>query len=145
MAKKTLVLTGDKKLNRKLKRLAGPDARKVIRQASRVAIKPVRSAAKSQAPHDSGALRRAIRIRAIKRSRSKVGTRITIGEKDFTGSTFYGGFQEWGWKTGKRGSQNRTHIEGKRFLKQAADSKRAMAIAIYRREIAKRITELAKT
>jgi HK97 gp10 family phage protein len=139
-----LIITGDRELNRMLRRLALKDGKKVVRAAARKAIKPVQLSAKQLAPKDSGQLRRAVKVRALPRSRRRVGVRVTIGERFFTGDQFYGSFQEWGWKTGKRGSANRRQIPGKHFLREAADSNRAKVIAIYRREIRKGIIAAAK-
>lgn len=132
MAKKVpFVVTGDKRLNKMLGELAAKEAKKIVRAAARKAVVPVRNAAKRNAPHDTGALEKAIKVRAMKRSRSRFGVRVTIGAGEFQGETFYGGFQEWGWKTPLR------HIEGQRFLTRAADEKRRAALTIYRTEIAR--------
>lgn len=142
----SIVLTGDKALNRKLQRLAGPVAKKIVRQAARIAVKPVLSAARNTVPVRSGKLRRAIKIRALPRSRTRVGVRVTLGDQEFTGETFYGGFQEWGWKTGKRNSTTaaRRQIPGRHFLLRAAESQRETALKIYAREISAKIRALAK-
>ena len=138
MAKAMVVLTGDKALNRMLRSLSGKDGKKAIRKATRPALKVVQAEAKALAPRATGALARAIRVRALPRSRRRVGARVTIGAGEFTGETFYGGFQEWGWKAGGR------QIAGKRFLRNAADNKRREAMAIYRRRLKFEIVKLAK-
>lgn len=135
----TIVLTGDAGVNAMLRTLAGPQAKKVIRTAARKALKPVAAAARTLAPRDTGALAKAVKIRALKRSRSRTGARVTIGAGEFIGKTFYGGFQEWGWTT-KSGRK----VAGLRFLREAADTQKSNALMIYRNEIRQEITKLAR-
>ncbi|XZE36547.1 HK97-gp10 family putative phage morphogenesis protein [Pirellulaceae bacterium SH501] len=100
----TMVLTGSEELNRKLEELTSKQAKEAIRKAARPALQPTLAAARANAPKRSGRLQRSIKIRAIKRSRSRVGARVTTAKSDnqFSGRTFYAAFQEWGWKTGSR-------------------------------------------
>lgn len=100
----TVVLTNTESLNRKLAELTGRQAKEAIRKAARPALRPTLSAAKANAPKKTGRLQRSIRIRAISRSRIRVGMRVTTSKYDnqFSGRAFYSSFQEWGWKTGKR-------------------------------------------
>jgi hypothetical protein len=163
-----IVMTGDKQVNRMLRQLSATQGKYVIRKAARTAIKVVVPAAKRYAPVESGLMRRAIRVRALERSRTRVGARITIGNQNFKGKAFYGGFQEWGWKTGTRkGSKTRETIRasvdfrailiektvikdkserrkipGKFFLKRAADDKRKTALAVYRSQIKRGVREV---
>lgn len=165
-----IVLTGDAELNRKLMQLKGSQAKSAIRKASRVALKPVAEAAKQGAPRRRGALGRSIKVRAIKRSRSRVGARVTTGKdaSQFKGKTFYGGFQEYGWQAGRRtrnadlgvsrrkrrtASQTakanarnaaRRRIPGTFFMKKAAQSKKQVALSIYRSETRRWILEMIK-
>ena len=103
----TVVLTGFESLNRKLLELTSKQAKEAIRKAARPALKPTLAAAKSNAPKRSGRLQRSIKIRSISRTRLGVGMRVTTSKyaNQFSGRTFYGAFQEWGWKTGKRQSK----------------------------------------
>ena len=103
----TAVLTGSESLNRKLEALTSAQSKAAIRKAARPALMPTLAAAKANAPKLSGRLQRSIKIRAIKRSRSRVGARVTTAKSDnqFSGRTFYAALQEWGWKTGRRRSQ----------------------------------------
>lgn len=87
----------------KLSSLPKKIQRKFIREETRKAAKThLLKQAKAAAPKETGALRRAIRIVAIKKSRVFVGVRLALSAKWFTGDTFYGAFQEWGWRHGKR-------------------------------------------
>lgn len=141
MAKTTVVITGDKKVNRMLRKLASKDAKKVIRQASRASLDPLLMSAKSQAPFDSGRLRGAIKKRALPRSRSYIGSRVSVGGggKGFAGDEFYGGFQEWGWTT-----PSGRHVQGEQYMLNAARRKKKPVLNIYREELRRRITAFAK-
>lgn len=144
MAKPLVILTGDKKLNRALAKLANKDARAIVRKAARPALRPVLASAKRHAPKATGALAHSLKIRAIKRSRTRVGAQVQTAAGSFKGETFYGGFQEWGWKQGKRGRLFRKHIEGAHFLIKAANETRAEALRIYRGLIAYGLREFAR-
>jgi HK97 gp10 family phage protein len=108
MARKvTMVLTGDLELNKKLAALTDKQAKEAIRKAARPALQGTLATARSLAPKRTGALGQSIRIRAITRSRTRVGARVTTNSSSslFRGRTFYGAFQEYGWKTGSRKNQ----------------------------------------
>ncbi len=145
MARRPVItITGDKQLNRLLRDLAGKDGKAAVRKAARPALRPTLAEAKRIAPRDTGELEESLKIRALKRSRSRVGARVQTAKGSFQGQTFYGGFQEWGWKTGRRGSGNRTHVPGEHFLKRAAEATRHRAIAIYRKILRQEILKRAK-
>ena len=139
MARGVMVVTGNKELNRKLSALTGPQQKKVVRSALRPALKPVQQKAKQVAKSfkDTGLLARSIKIRSNKRSRRSIGARVTSGTQttDFGGKAYYGAFQEYGWKSGKRGSGNRRQIKGKGFMQRAVRTKSAQALRIYNRKI----------
>lgn len=100
---RVLVLGGDE-LKEKLRGLADKQAKQVIRGACREAMKLTQATAKALAPSKTGALRRSIRVRTLSARSKRIGARVTTSHKDnlFSGKTFYGAFQEWGWKTGSR-------------------------------------------
>ncbi len=117
-----LTLVGDKELIRKLKRLAKKDAKAIIRKATRQAAKIIAPRAKELAPkgpkskdHSPGQLRRAIKVRSMKRSRSRIGAVVSMGDKSFAGDTYYGSFQNWGAK--------KANIPAIEFLDRAAKQK----------------------
>ncbi len=143
MARLTMVTTGDESLNRALQRLQGPRQKKAVRKASREALKPLAAATKSAAPRLTGRLARAIKVRALPRSRVKIGTRVTIGAGMFKGETFYGGFVVYGHLTGKRGSENRKEVPANEFMRTTAKAKKSSVLADYRRRLRKLIVELA--
>ncbi len=118
-------------------------------------------AVKRNAPRATGRLARSIRLRAMKRSRSRVGARITTNAYDnlYQGKTFYAAFQEFGWKTGKRVRNTdlgikrfkrrtesqvneatrregrRRQVPAKSFMKRAAEARKDAALKIYKEEI----------
>jgi hypothetical protein len=155
------VLTGDAELNKKLAALKSSKAKQAVRKASRESLRPIHADAKSNAPKDKGTLRKGIKLRALKRSRSRIGSQVTSSAK-------HGAPQEYGWKVGRRtrntdiglarGAKrdasakaaaakrdgSRRAIEGKKFMQRAARSKQSKALAIYRRETAKWIRQLSE-
>jgi HK97 gp10 family phage protein len=140
MAAKTgITIRGLGKLTRQLRKLEPKNARKAIRKAARAAAKPVQIKAKDLAPVDTGLLRKEIKVRAVKRSRQRIGVRVTIGNRNFVGDTFYGGFQEFGWTT-----VNGRRVPGKHFLEAAADDNKSRVREIFKRELAIQIRELTR-
>ncbi len=124
-----MVLTGDKRLNKKLSRLSGKDSKKAIREAAKAALRPVLNAARRNAPEDEGLLKRRLKLRAMKKSRSVFGYRVQIKHsQDF----YYGGFQEWGT----------VKMEAQEFMQRAADEKRKAALTIYRARLKQAIRRL---
>lgn len=97
-------LVGDKKLQKTLKKLALKDQKKLVRSELRKAAKPILRDTIANAPktaESSGDLKKSIKLRAIKRSRNKIGVRIVAGAE--TGSEAlkrlgYATYTEWGSK-----------------------------------------------
>ena len=137
----------DKELIRKLERFTRRDAKRAVRRGTRAGAKIVIPRARELAPvlkkrtkrRMPGLLRRAIRVRAAKRSRRYIGAVVILGAGFFKGETFYGAFQELGWKTGKRGSENRKQIPGKHFMERAAKEKEDEAVRVASEIILKEI------
>ena len=156
--KATIVLTGSDRLNTKLLALTTAQSKAAIRSAARPALKPTLDAARALCPVREGKLRRSIKIRAIRRSRTRVGMRVTTSKSDnaFTGKTYYGGFINWGWKVGKRrrislrrsrrdtGADTRKKIAGTRFMNRAAQRTRYTALRLYSRGIVAYIRTVTK-
>lgn len=169
-----ITLSGDRQLLAKLDRLSKKDSRAVVRKAARKAAKPVMQQARANAPVKTGALKKSIKVRAIKRSRTRIGVRIsTTGlESVFQGKQFYGAFQEYGWKpggrkgkiayetaarvkkdgtltkrqfrTGKVTDARQGKVEGQHYMQRAAKSKSKEAAAIFADEAAREIKALAR-
>ena len=117
-----LTLVGDRELIKKLKRLKTKDSKAIIRKATRAAAKIIVPRAKELAPvgpkskdHSPGQLRRAINVRSMQRSRSRIGARVSMGARAFAGETYYGSFQNWGAK--------KANIPAIEFLDRAAKQK----------------------
>jgi hypothetical protein len=99
-----------------LKSLPMKIQRKIIREETRAAINSsgMLKAARQKAPKATGALRRAITVRAIKRSRRFAGVELTLRDDALAKKggkrvkVFYGGFQERGWRVGKRSRELNT-------------------------------------
>src|SRR5438045_385111 len=89
-------ITGVKEIDRALRSLPAKIAKKVIRQAMRTALKPVKDEVKLIAPKRSGNLAKSIKLKAGTRSRTKIRLNVSIGDRDFTGKTFYGAMVELG-------------------------------------------------
>ena len=128
---RTIVLTGIKEIDAKLKQLEPRIAKKVIRQAMRKAMGPVKSAVQEierTGPMATGATAAAVKIRAGKsKKRGLIALQVRIGKGDYQGDQYYAAFGEFGWKTGKRGrmtdspsvEQNRRLIPGHHRMEQA--------------------------
>jgi HK97 gp10 family phage protein len=148
MAKKgaQIVVTGHKEIDRKLKKLKEATiGKKCIRPGLRVTAKIVKKEVVRNCPVDTSALKRAIKVKAGKRSRKAITVHCMMGDQNFTGPTFYGGFQEWGWLHGKRGTENRgPKIEGKLFMTRAYKSKKKEATQAGIKEMLRRIDKEIK-
>lgn len=117
-------MSGDKELISKLDNLGKKELGKVVRQATRKSSKIVQTETKNLVPVESGDLKKAIKVRSMKRKKGYQGSRTTClfaGKQK--SNMFYGSFQEYGFTT-----VNGRKIEGKHFMKQAANNvgKRAL-------------------
>ena len=123
-------MTGDRQANRNLRALEAKIAKKITRTAAREGLRPVLAAARRLAPRgETGVLRKTIKLKSLKRSRSAIGARVTSGTReggDYTGKAFYGAFLEYGTK----------RIKPRGFLKRAAETKKRSALTIYRARLA---------
>ena len=123
MAKKTILvtMTGNRKTDRRLKRLRGKDQKRAVTKSARTTIKPVQEEAKQTAKGHrvTGTMAKGYKVRSMKRSRSHVGARVTIDQKTFP-DEFHARFQELGWKAGLQ----KTKQPGHQDLKKAANKKR---------------------
>lgn len=151
MAKRVLVITGNKSLTRMLNALGSPKARELHRKAVRKAARPILEHAKAESPVKSGAMRKSLTIKALRRSRRGIGVRVTQKEGLFKGDQFYGGFQEFGWLTGRRrkkehrkSNRERRKIPGKWFMRGAGTAKEQEAIDIYESELGTMIQQEAR-
>ena len=141
-----LTLEGAKELDRKLRELPKRLEKKILRTALRAGMRPIHTAAQQNAPVEKGQLKRSIKLRAIKRNRKGfVGVKIETKGGFFRGETFYGAFQEFGFRIGHRRLGNqRKFIPGKHYFLGAADDKKDEAASIVTSEIASGIIREAK-
>lgn len=94
--------------------------KKLLTQAMRAAMKPMKAAVQADVPVVSGDMKRAVRIKALPRSRTSFGVSVQIGDKDFQGKTFYAAMVEYG--TSKQAPQGN--------LRRAFDATQAQSIQI---------------
>lgn len=155
-----VAMHGDKQVMSRLKGVVPRLRRKVLGKAARIAMKPLLQNAKANAPKGkTGLLRKAIKLRAMKRSRVKVGVYIAIGDKMFEGQTFYGAFQEFGWRVGKRDKSlrqrgiwsgvgtdqdKRQEVPGRHYIEDAYKHGRAAAVERFTMELTAQLDTIAK-
>ncbi len=127
-----------------LRSKSGKEAKAAIRKGTRAGSKIIAARAKALIPEvtrkdrhgvvTSGRLRKAVKVRAMKRSRSGwVGSTVTIdgGGLGYTGDEFYGAFVEFGTK----------RMSARQYFKKAAEQTREGAIDTARAII---VSELSK-
>ncbi|MFQ5626654.1 MAG: HK97-gp10 family putative phage morphogenesis protein, partial [Methyloligellaceae bacterium] len=107
-------ILGDKELQRMLNDKLPKDAKKAMRKGLRAGARPVLKQAKDTAPKRTGALRRGIKLRALKRSRKSIGVTVSLPTRESLGipagaKYYYPAALEFGTK----------HIPAKRFLRAA--------------------------
>ena len=167
---KAAVVTGVPELDAKLKELKGPKAKEAVRKSTREALRPVADQVKATAPRRTGRLSRSVKVRSLKRSRVRVGSRVTVSgtASNFKGRGFYGGFIEFGWKAGRRvrnvdlglergakrsaahrataeaRNNSRKQVPATNWMKKAAQAKRQAALGIFRAETRRWIREFSK-
>jgi len=79
MAGKLIVVTGIKQIDRKLKQLEPKIQKKVLRQSMRAGLKEVQAEMKAQVPVDTGLMKKNVKVRALKRSRKRIGMEVRVG------------------------------------------------------------------
>lgn len=97
-------------------------------------MKIIKKEVAQNAPRDSGAIARSVKIKSGKRSRKGMSIDVVIGEGNFKGDTFYAAMVEYG--TSKQVGQG--------YMRAAFDSKGEQAKKIVMGEILKEIEKLAK-
>ena len=122
-------LSGAKELDRKLQRLPAKAEKKVWRQGLRAGAKVVQSAVKARSPRRSGRMASSVKVRAMKRSRNRIGILVQSGKGFFKGDDFYAGFQELGFHIGSRKLGNkRRFVEGRHFFEEGFDISKQEAL-----------------
>lgn len=96
VGKVKILVTGHRKIDRALKRIAPAAQRQVFRKASREALREMQREAKLIAPRKTGRLAKAIKIRSGQRSRRFIRIVLAVAKGSFKDSRFYGAFEEFG-------------------------------------------------
>lgn len=139
----SLLLIGEKGLQRKLDRLAPALQRRIVRKAAREAGRPILATAKTLCPVGLGApgrkhLRDTLKMRAVK-SRSSIGVKVQTGTREELGIDpgdpyFWPAALEFG----------HDNVPAHSYLRAAMDQNRATSLGIMSREIGAGITREAK-
>lgn len=162
MAKFGFILTGDADMTRLLNRLGGTRARSVMMRALRAAARPILARAKEIVPVATGKLRSALTTVNLRSRSDRIGVVVSNRAGHlFAGKTYYGGFQEFGWKTGARFAHrdrrrrwqrhnrsvnlSRREIPGTHFMERAGNEREAAARDIYREQLGRFIEMEART
>lgn len=124
-------------------RLSGLSAyaeRDVVKNALKKAANVVATAARELVPEKTGALKRAIRVRMGRaKAKGSISVIAAVGRQWFVGDQFYGAFQEFGWRAGKRKGareqDTRKQIPGEHFMQYAFDETAAQAMAALKSEL----------
>ena len=143
MVNRTYFFVGTGKLAKKLEGLTSNETKNVIRGGCRDALKPIQRQAKIDAPRDTGTLSKEIKIRALKRSRKRMGARVTI--KSQGGKSRYSVVVLGGKKLirGFRRLLNLVGIKiGEGFFKKVARQRRREAVNIFASVIDKHIAKV---
>ena len=114
--KPLLKVTGLREIDVRLQRLAPKVKKKIMRKAMRQSMKPILQQAKANAPVATGATKKAIKIKAAKRSRKSIGIDVRIGEDTYKGDQYYASFIEFGAPKRK--------LPPRPFIKPAYESKK---------------------
>lgn len=138
----TMLVSGLDLTDVKLALLGKTAGKQAIRSATREVAKHVKIEAQKLVPVDTGLLKSSIKVRALPRSRVRVGYICTTGKVDMekaskgkrrkkhkfnAGKAFYGAFVEFGVPSRK--------IAAQPFLRPAAEKVSPKAAAIYRAKL----------
>lgn len=137
MNSKVIVTEGLEELGKKLAALDAWVESDVLKQGCKNGAQLIADAAKALAPRKTGKLAAAIKVRAGRKSNNSVAYLASVGKGWNTGTTFYGAFQEFGWKSGPRTSHaknaaahdTRRQNPGEHFMQYAAEEKGPEALA----------------
>jgi HK97 gp10 family phage protein len=101
-----MVITGIRNIDRKLKRLEPRLGKKILRQALRAGLKIIQAEVKAQVPVKTGATRKAVQVRAVKRRKRggielecRIAASSELKRESTTGKTvFYPAIVQYGRK-----------------------------------------------
>jgi len=147
----SVIVTGDKSLDRALATLEPKLQEKGIRKATRAAAKNVLDDVRRRVPKGKTlALQKSLKVRTARRGNGKrfprhvMGHAVSTREGLFAGRTFYGGFLEFGTKPRKtKSGANRGIVEEVKFLRGSFYDNRTATKEIFRRELKKALRQIA--
>ncbi len=120
-----------------LKELGKTVSRKVIVKGLRDGAKINRTQAVALAPVRSGAMKRALKVRAGKRRSGVISILVSCGKKLFVGPLFYAGFVVFGHRAGGRKlGDGRKIIKANDFITRAFNATKGDAVTVIERSIA---------
>lgn len=134
-------MRGDKALAAKLRELSKSEMKKALQDGAKKSLEPIRKLSQSIAPKKTGTLRRAHRIRVLKRSRKRIGARVTIQANDpafVRRGRAYGPQVELGTK---RGTKRILPVD---YMRKAAKERRFIVIASFGGWVRKMIHKVVK-
>ena len=132
------VVTGVEEVDFALRDFDDKAKKALLRAATRTIAKRIQRDAISLAPELTGAMKRAIRVASLGRTRRgnrrKVGASVTVGKKLFVGDEFYAGFLEYGTKERQQRDGHRTGRIGQGLfdcLRRALWGNRSYAVSSF--------------
>lgn len=128
-----IYVTGNRELDGLLSNFEQKIVKGMFRKATRVVAKALKPKIDAATPVKTGALKKSMKIRALKRSRKAARVGVEIRTKDgwFKGDEFYGAFVELGTK----------RITPRRFVRDTTDRFQGEANQIFEQEIGAAIDE----
>ncbi|MBT8199584.1 MAG: HK97 gp10 family phage protein [Acidimicrobiia bacterium] len=128
-------LKGDHELVRILEQLPASVQKKAVRRALRDGTKFLAKQVKAAAPRDSGRMARRMKVRAVKRSRTRIGSRVMMPDRDKLGipakaKGYYPMSIEAGWKS--RGGKK---IPGTRFMRDTVDKHKQQVVDKFQKSL----------
>lgn len=137
-----LRLEGYEAVEKAFRRLEGPDQKKLVRASMRDGVKVVRDQAKARVPVRTGKLKAGIKVRALRRSRTRLGIRVTLPTREELGlpsSTpgYYPASVEFGRRT-----KDGRRVGAKPFLRPAWDESKERMMRVFATSLGRRMQQL---
>ncbi len=114
MVQVRLKIEGGKELAKALEELPEKMQRKILRPAMFQAAAVVLSEARIQAPRKTGLLSSTLTAKVSLSRKGELKGTVRTKAGDYQGKTFYGSFQEYGWRAGSRKKYGISHKKGAR-------------------------------
>jgi len=141
-------LTGLAEMNAPFDAMTNAMQKKIGRKATREGAKAVLVRARTLVPVKSGKLRKGLRVRSLKRSRTRFGHKVATPTREYLGipakdkhgkvPAYYPAVLEYGTKGGKRlesGGVSRPRV-AKSYLRRALHEGRAEAVSVMQKVVA---------